>query len=1188
MTYVAGTTTRDTIAVPDNSVPPLTTLFPLDETGLVIPILRRGESTVIHYHTTINVGASGAIQNNVTTSFPGVQDDAQIDIPPPAGDTPCVLRFTDIAWADATAYTVGANVYVELNDPDANMNATAVETYTVVVRDGTIGDYETIVLTETGISTRFFRSAALATSTTAGLGVEDGTLHVVAGDSLSVSHTDPLYATSCTDTATISAPSGLSKPLYLNTDGTDGDTSGALDRVDPVTTSDATTSQTAVLAGGGAITTVAGTTKATSGSGVAATTLTFAHNPGGGSNRLLLVAVSTGSSNNTLTQGTVSGVTFNGNAMTLVGSAIRATGTNTNSYIYMLKDADMGTTGSADVVVAASSSTIVATATTFNGVRQTTPLGTFVSRVSTVTGTALSLSTPYASAVGELVYSVGSIEQGTTARTITTSTANGQLQLANYSSNRYVDAATSTMPGAASVSPAYTASAARNWTIGVVAIKPAVGDSAVFTQSPTLAGAFTLPAGGILSVRSYASVASGSFAAIPAITATVKRNGTTIGSALTSPTATILSGTGAVVTTSSSSTSVANGGTLTFSHTPGSTANRLLLVSVGVGNTLSGDAAAPGTVTGVTFGAVAMTQVSTAAVGAIRTYVYRLLNPNAATANVVVTIGSKTASVSASATTFTGVHQTTPLGASASSTGTGTALSTTLAAVTGDIVYSAAALDEGGTNQTITTNSTLDSQVELANNSGLNYVSTASGTKAGAASVTVNYTALNSQQWAMLAVPIKPVLITPAVYQLDWNSAGLAGAVAVSAGEALSLTVENARIASFSLLYDSSTYPAKITLPTSTVISVNSVAVYDAPYPGGNLAPAAATGQILYVRAVVSDPFGAADITSLPVTIDGPGTAGDLSTTLTDSSVVASTTGTKTYEYAWHTGATTGSYAIAVTAKEGTENTITDQKSTAVTLSLLDLGTPCANEFTATLNGVPTTSYAANGTIYLRVTDLDRNTTGGIDTIAVTLNSSSGDAEAFTLSETGTNTGVFAGSIPSSTTTGSGNNDLTLYAPAGSVLTLGYTDIADSLDVCTAAAIISNTVPAISLVKTLITPADGQIVVGEAAQFRIRVVNTGNTTLPTVQVVDTFPATKLTYVSASTTPNTVAAGSLTWDNVGPLTPGESVDILVTFTGLAAIATPGAANTAAVSTGGSPTAPNSTAYVIVTRPALTRP
>ena len=144
-------------------------------------------------------------------------------------------------------------------------------------------------------------------------------------------------------------------------------------------------------------------------------------------------------------------------------------------------------------------------------------------------------------------------------------------------------------------------------------------------------------------------------------------------------------------------------------------------------------------------------------------------------------------------------------------------------------------------------------------------------------------------------------------------------------------------------------------------------------------------------------------------------------------------------------------------------------------------------------------------------------------------------------------------------------------------------DPTNLFDTSSATAAVLATTPAVSVINTLLSPADGQITVGEAAQYRVRVTNNGNTTLNTVQVVDTFPAASLSYVSASVTPNSVASGSLTWNNVVSLIPGQSVALLVNFTGLAA-ANP-AINTVNVTTGGGPTA-SSSAPVIVTRPAVT--
>jgi uncharacterized repeat protein (TIGR01451 family) len=433
----------------------------------------------------------------------------------------------------------------------------------------------------------------------------------------------------------------------------------------------------------------------------------------------------------------------------------------------------------------------------------------------------------------------------------------------------------------------------------------------------------------------------------------------------------------------------------------------------------------------------------------------------------------------------------------------------------------------------------------------------------------------------MVAVPIRPAS-GGAFYRLDWSGA-LAGTANLAIGEALSVTVTNGDAAAFSVLYDSSTYPSVLTVPTSTVIHNDSIGFYDAPYPGGNAVVAPALGQTVYVRATAGDPFGAYDITSMGLVIDGPGSSGDVTTTLTAANVVATTAATKTYEYVWVIGAVQGSFTITTTANEGFEGTISATRSISVPLSGDDLGTPSVTEFTTGLNGPGTLVYAVDETVAVRVTDIDQNTNPLVaETVTVVITSSTGDSETVTLTETGVNTGVFAATIPASGTVAGTVNNGTLYAIAGSVLNVTYVDPTDPLDTSSDSASIPSAVAGVSVTKTLLSPADGQIVIGEAAQFRVRVTNSGSTLLSTVQVVDTFPAA-LGYVSASPTPNTVTGSSLTWTNVGPLASGQSVDLIVNFNGVSA-ANP-ATNIVNVTTGGGPTA-SSSSPVVVTRPAVT--
>ncbi|MCX6924139.1 MAG: hypothetical protein NT154_13150, partial [Verrucomicrobia bacterium] len=417
---------------------------------------------------------------------------------------------------------------------------------------------------------------------------------------------------------------------------------------------------------------------------------------------------------------------------------------------------------------------------------------------------------------------------------------------------------------------------------------------------------------------------------------------------------------------------------------------------------------------------------------------------------------------------------------------------------------------------------------------------------------------------------------------LYWSGT-LTSNVTVAAGNAISYVVSNGQSGvSFKVNYDSTTNASKIVLPTKTVISAQSIGIYDAPYPGGTAQSLAYNGQTLYARVVVRDPFGSSDITSVGLVIDGPGTADDISTTLTNVNNVNDTGCTQTYEYVWRTGATVGGYTITATANEGTEG-VTSSASTGVVMNFLDLGTPSTTEFTSGNNGIRTNSFAAASTAWIRVTDMNRNTNSTTtQSVTATVTSSSGDSELVTLTETGANTGVFTGSIPL-INTASGNNSGSLTATNGSLIQVTYTDPIDASDVTSATASIP--MPAgnggIRVTDTLLTPSPA--LVGNSVQFSLQVVNTGSTNLPTVTFTNSFPTNVLTFVSASVAPTAVVAGTnLTWINLGPLTPGQSTNLVLTFTasGSAAPAT----NTATAN--GVSVAASASATVTITRPAIT--
>ena len=961
--YVLNSTKLNGAAIPDDNTG--ATKFPLDEAGYFLPIVLPGQTVTFTIRVTIT--ASGPLYNTVRTiGFPGVEAEDIVNIPPPAGANQCALNFTTSAGAVVTFYGVGDGVYATVTDADANLSAAALDSLTVIVTNTSNGDVESVSLVETGVNTNIFRNtAALPSSTSSGLAPGDGVLNALSGNSLRVDYTDPIYHDTCTAAATMQFPSA-GKQLYLNTDGTDGDLVGALDRIDPVATADGTTSSTATLSGGNA--TIAANTTAT---GVAtASPLNITYNNNTGTNRLLVVGIGTGATSNNGTAGTVTGVTFAGTAMTPVGTQLAGTGNGSRIYIYALKEySGMPTAGT--VAITFSANTICeAGVTTFTGVNQTTPYGAF-------TGVALNpaatLTVGAASAAGDLVYAVGSFDEGANDQSITTSTAGGQAQLWNFSGNNYASTAASTKPGAAgTVNSTFTQgdTTAQEGAGGAVSLKPApLPTTATFVQSPNFAENFVIPAGGVVSVKAYYTMVAGSI-------------GTSVSAALKygSPATTFLS-------------------------------------------------------------------VATATTG-----------------------------------------------------------------------------------------------------------SDAKG----------NY--------------------------LLWTGSP-AGTVTIPSGQAVTLDVTSSLASgnTFQINYDSAAKPSLITLPTTTVIHNDSVQVYDAAYPGGTVVTTATPGQTLYVRTVVGDPFGASDITSADLVIDGPGTAGDVSATLGAGNVVASTASSKTYEYAWTTGATAGLFSVAVTAREGYENTITSAQATTVSVNPLDLGTPSVTQFTSGSNGPSTGVYSPDQQVCIRTTDLDQNTNASaIESVTVIVTSSSGDAETVTLIETGVNTGVFVSCIPaSSTVTGTAGNG-TLYAPTGSTLTVAYVDPNDPSDTSGANALVPASGAAIKLEKTLVTPSDGQAKIGETVEYHIHVTNTGSVTLNPVQVVDTFPSASLTFVGASVAPtSTTPAGTLTWSTIGSLAAGASADITLTFTAKAA-ANP--AVNSATATGTPPSGPVATstgsANVILTNPGLT--
>src|SRR5213083_3560675 len=141
---------------------------------------------------------------------------------------------------------------------------------------------------------------------------------------------------------------------------------------------------------------------------------------------------------------------------------------------------------------------------------------------------------------------------------------------------------------------------------------------------------------------------------------------------------------------STSSASAKAASSLTWSHTVGSSLNRILMVGVSNNNTTR-------TVSGVTYGGTALTRVGfqNAPGTQNRIELWSLIAPSPGTANVVVTFSGSVDSVGG-AIVFSGVDQATPLGTFASANGSNASPSVTVSSASGQVVIDTLATNGDG------------------------------------------------------------------------------------------------------------------------------------------------------------------------------------------------------------------------------------------------------------------------------------------------------------------------------------------------------------------------------------------------------------------------------------------------------------------------------------------------------------
>jgi uncharacterized repeat protein (TIGR01451 family) len=143
-----------------------------------------------------------------------------------------------------------------------------------------------------------------------------------------------------------------------------------------------------------------------------------------------------------------------------------------------------------------------------------------------------------------------------------------------------------------------------------------------------------------------------------------------------------------------------------------------------------------------------------------------------------------------------------------------------------------------------------------------------------------------------------PYLPTATPTLVSFNNLTISANHLCGAGQTWNLTVSNIGTGSVIVHPVSGANNSYISLPSLTIINVDSVNSYNAAY-GAITTPANGYfggGQPAYIRAVVSDPFGSFDITSATVTIKNP-----YGTTMVSDAVMSmvadSGSVTKTFEY---------------------------------------------------------------------------------------------------------------------------------------------------------------------------------------------------------------------------------------------------------------------------------------------------
>ena len=172
---------------------------------------------------------------------------------------------------------------------------------------------------------------------------------------------------------------------------------------------------------------------------------------------------------------------------------------------------------------------------------------------------------------------------------------------------------------------------------------------------------------------------------------------------------------------------------------------------------------------------------------------------------------------------------------------------------------------------------------------------------------------------------------TPYTFNLTTLQGGFAYPATCTAGNHWILRVDSHDNKNTTVYAVSGTENSRLNLDSSNIIYVENLDFYDAAYPGGATITSTTPNTTIYIRSTISDPFGSFDIDSALIDIRDPnGTSMVTADAMTEIPSLE-TAATKTYEYAYLVPVfpVNGHWSVTVTANEGKEGTVTDDRISA-------------------------------------------------------------------------------------------------------------------------------------------------------------------------------------------------------------------------------------------------------------------